>query len=98
MDTRDGEHPGAARLELLDGVALLHPEDAVLDAMLAGWEKQQRGGRRLLQSTIDARRNRVRQLVELTNEYPWRWTAAHMDEWMAHLIGEIGRASCRERV
>ncbi len=88
MDGRDGEPPGSARLELLDGVALLHAEDAVLEAMLAGWAKQQRGGRRLLQSTIDARMNRVRRLAEFTNEYPWQWTASHMDEWMAHLVGE----------
>jgi site-specific recombinase XerD len=83
---------GSARLELVAGISLLHPEDAVLEAMLDGWEKQQRGGRRLQQSTIDDRRQGVRQFVRFTNEYPWRWTAAHMDEWTTHLISELGRA------
>ena len=39
--------PGAASLELVNGVTLLHPEDAVLAAMLEGWARQQVGGRRL---------------------------------------------------
>ena len=39
--------PGAASLELVNGVTLLHPEDAVLAAMLEGWARQQIGGRRL---------------------------------------------------
>ena len=83
---------GRARLVLADGVALLHPEDAVLDAMFAGWARQQRGGRRLLSRTIRKREGIVRQFGKYTNEYPWRWTASHVDEWMTHLIGELGRA------
>ncbi|WP_435813502.1 hypothetical protein [Streptomyces zhihengii] len=47
--------PGSARLLLVDGVSLLHPEDAVFDAMLEGWARQQRGGRRLEPDTIDDR-------------------------------------------
>jgi hypothetical protein len=39
--------PGAASLELVNGVTLLHPEDAVLAAMLECWARQQIGGRRL---------------------------------------------------
>lgn len=38
---------GSARLVLLNGMTLLHPEDAVFEAMLDGWTRQQRGGRRL---------------------------------------------------
>lgn len=34
------ELPGSARLELVEGISLLHPEDAVLRAMLRGWEQQ----------------------------------------------------------
>jgi hypothetical protein len=34
---------GSARLELVSGVALLREEDAVLEAMLAGWARQQLG-------------------------------------------------------
>jgi len=32
---------GSARLELVEGVHLLHPEDAVFEAMLQGWGRQQ---------------------------------------------------------
>lgn len=88
VGARGEEPPGSARLELPGGVRLLRPEDAVLDAMLAGWEKQQRGGRRLLQDTVSSRRGIVRRFCEFTNEYPWRWSAADMDEWMAQLVIE----------
>jgi integrase/recombinase XerC len=37
---RVDEPMGSARLELVAGISLLHPEDAVLEAMLDGWEKQ----------------------------------------------------------
>ncbi|WP_371572741.1 hypothetical protein [Streptomyces sp. NBC_01314] len=80
MVRRDQESPGSARLELVDGVFLLHPEDAVLDGMLDGWEKQQRG-RRLDPETIDDRRRLIRRFVDFSGEYPWNWTTAHMDEW-----------------
>ncbi|MFF7415412.1 tyrosine-type recombinase/integrase [Streptomyces lydicus] len=85
--------PGSARLLLVDGVSLLHPEDAVFDAMLEGWARQQRGGRRLEPDTIDDRARVVRRFTEFAGEYPWRWTASHMDEWSTHLIAELGRAS-----
>ncbi|GAA2046675.1 hypothetical protein GCM10009839_59070 [Catenulispora yoronensis] len=88
MGVREDLPPGSARLELREGVLLLRPEDAVLDAMVAGWEKQQRGGRRLQQETVDNRKNVVRRFVEFTNEYPWRWSAAHMDEWTAQMVME----------
>jgi integrase/recombinase XerC len=38
------EPAGSARLELVGGVRLLHPEDAVFEGMLSGWAKQQGGG------------------------------------------------------
>jgi integrase/recombinase XerC len=88
---------GSARAVLVDGVALLHPEDAVFGAMLAGWARQQRGGRRLRPKTISDRRTVVRRTVvrrfmEVTNEYPWNWTAVHLDEWMTSLLSTGGRA------
>lgn len=86
MGAWDDEPLGSARLELREGVLLLRPEDAVFDAMLAGWEKQQRGGRRLDQSTVDARKAVVRRLMGFTNDYPWRWSASDLDDWMADLV------------
>ncbi|WP_231648621.1 hypothetical protein [Saccharothrix sp. NRRL B-16348] len=86
MDRGRGELPGSARLELVDGVALLHPEDAVLEAMLSGWDKQLRGGRRLNGGTVGSYRRAVTAFLEFSGEYPWCWTAAHMDEWMGELV------------
>ena len=44
-----GQLAGSARLVLVQGPALLHPERTVFDAMLAGWQAQQRS--RLLADT-----------------------------------------------
>lgn len=81
------ELPGSARLELVEGVSLLHPEDAVLGAMLRGWEQQLLGGRRMAQRTVRAYLGTVNRFLAFTDEYPWLWTAAHFDEWMAELVG-----------
>ncbi len=91
MGQRVSESPGLARFELVDGVALLHPEEAVFKAMLDGWGKQQRG-RRLEKSTIDDRRSIVQRFFYFADEYPWNWTAAHVDEWSASLIEDLVRA------
>nr|WP_306660241.1 hypothetical protein [Streptomyces polyasparticus] len=88
---------GSARLLLVEGIALLHPEDAVLEAMLEGWARQQRGGRRLQPKTIRDRQSVVRRLVEYTNEYPWAWSAGHLDEWMTSLIARGDRAEATIR-
>lgn len=42
---------GAARLVLVDGVALLHPEPQVFEAMVTGWRNQMLA-RNLTASTI----------------------------------------------
>jgi integrase/recombinase XerC len=78
---------GAAHLELVSGVAQLRPEDSMVEAMLRGWRAQQ-ASRGLREDTIIARERLVRSFVEFTNEYPWRWTPAHVDEWSLSLIGE----------
>jgi len=84
---RYGPSPGSARLQLAEGVSLLHPEDAVLEAMFRGWAQQMSGGRRMAHRTIRARLGVVRRFSAFTGEYPWQWSAAHMDEWMAELVG-----------
>jgi integrase/recombinase XerC len=78
---------GAAHLELVSGVIRLHPEDAMGEAMLRGWRAQQTA-RGLREETIAERERLVRQFMEFTNEYPWRWTPAHVDEWSLSLTGE----------
>ncbi|MDX2977405.1 tyrosine-type recombinase/integrase [Streptomyces microflavus] len=82
----------SARLVLLSGVSLLHPEEAVFEAMLEGWERQQRGGRQLQPDTVRGRLNLIRRFGKFTNRYPWQWAAADVDEWMTHLTSELHRA------
>jgi site-specific recombinase XerD len=84
-------------LELVSGVRLLHEEDMVLEAMLGGWSKQQLGGRSLAARTVQRRVGVVRRFIEFTNEYPWRWTAAHLDEWSSDLVGVLGLAKSTVR-
>jgi integrase len=84
-------------LELVSGVSLLREEDAVVEAMLEGWAKQQLGGRGLGVKTVKRRQAVVRQFLRFTNEYPWCWTAAHLDEWSADLIGVRRRAKSTMR-
>lgn len=81
------EVPGSASVVLADGVSFLHPEDAVLDAMLEGWAAQQHS-RLLAASTVENRGFTVRRFVVFTNEYPWRWGPADVEEWTSSLVGE----------
>lgn len=83
--------PGSARLQLVNGVTLLHEEDAVVEAMLEGWGRQQRG-RGLSPKTVRRRQAVIRRFLKFTNEYPWHWSAAQLDEWSVDLISGQGRA------
>jgi integrase/recombinase XerC len=78
---------GAAHLELVSGVIRLRPQDAMGEAMLRGWRAQQTA-RGLREETIAERERLVRQFMAFTNEYPWRWTPAHVDEWSMSLTSE----------
>ena len=61
------EIPGAAHLVLTDGVVHLEPEQAVFEAMLAGWERQQRTRFLSDEGTIAPRLSLVRRMAEFTN-------------------------------
>jgi hypothetical protein len=78
---------GAAHLAMVAGVVQLRPEDAMVEAMLRGWQAQQTA-RGLRDATITAREQLVRRFLNFTNEYPWRWTAAHVDEWSLWMTSE----------
>ena len=75
---------GRRILELVSGVVQLRPRDAMVEAMLRGWRAQQ-AARGLREDTIAPRERLVRRFLEFTNEYPWRWTPAHVDEWSLSL-------------
>lgn len=75
---------GAARLVLVDGAVLLHPEPAVFEAILAGWRMQQES-RLLAFPTIDSRDKILRRFQEFTGDYPWRWAPGDIEEWSVSL-------------
>lgn len=62
---------------------------ATFEAMLDGWRAQQLS-RNLAFATIDAGARVVRRFQEHTGGYPWGWTSAEFDAWMAELRG-VGR-------
>ncbi len=82
-----GDLAGAAHLELVSGVVQLHPEDAMVEAMLRGWRAQQ-AARGLQQATIEPRERLVRRFLAFAGEYPWQWGPAHVDEWSLSLMAE----------
>jgi len=83
----DRQLTGCAQLELVSGVAHLRPEDATFEAMLHGFRAQQ-ASRGLRPETIEGRERLVRRFAETTNEYPWRWGPAHVEEWTLSLVTE----------
>ncbi len=78
---------GAASAEFVDGVVQLRPEDAMVEAMLRGWRAQQ-AARGLRADTAGYRERLVRRFQAFTNEFPWQWRPAHVDEWTLTLTAE----------
>ena len=78
---------GAASAELVGGVVQLRPEDAMVEAMLRGWRAQQ-AARGLRADTAGYRERLVRRFQAFTNEFPWQWRPAHVDEWTLMLTAE----------
>ena len=60
----------------------------MVEAMLRGWRAQQAARGLSGGCTAGPRELVVRRFLEFTNEYPWAWTAAHLDEWSVHLTAE----------
>jgi site-specific recombinase XerD len=76
--------PGSAGLVLAANVVHLDPAPAVFEAMLRGWDTQQRA-RYLTESTVRPRLRLMRRLVEFSNLYPWQWTPAEFEAFIVHL-------------
>jgi len=76
--------PGSAHLVLADNVVHLDPAPAVFGAMKEGWARQQ-SARFLKASTIDPRLRLIERLEEFTGQYPWQWTPADGEAFIAHL-------------
>jgi site-specific recombinase XerD len=83
--------PGAAHLELVDGVVHLDPKPAMLEAMLAGWVRQQQTRFLNETGTVKPRVALVQRFVEFTNAYPWEWRPADAEAFIARLRSSNGR-------
>ncbi len=81
---------GAAHLVVV-GAPLLRPDVQMFDAMLAGWTSQ-RLARRLATGTIGPSTVLVRRFQSHAGVFPWAWTPAHLDEWIADLRSVRGLA------
>ena len=86
--TRVVDLDGAAHLVLTDTVVPLHPHEAVFDAMLVGWHRQQRS-RLLTPGTVENRVAIVRRFQAFTNSWPWQWTPSDVEDWTSHLLSGI---------
>ncbi len=83
--------PGAAHLELVDGVIHLDPKPALLDAMLVGWARQQQTRFLNEAGTVRPRIALVRRFAEFTNSYPWEWQPADAEAFISQLRSSNGR-------
>ena len=81
---RRSDVAGAARLVLVDGATLLHPEPAMFEAMLTGWRTQQES-RLLAEPTIEMRDKTIRRFQSFAGEYPWRWRPDDVEGWTVSL-------------
>jgi len=59
----------------------------MVEAMLRGWRAQQ-AARGLRAGTAGYRERLVRRFQAFTNEFPWQWRPAHVDEWSLTLTAE----------
>jgi len=73
---------GALALVSADGAAPSSEKPELLEEMLAGWRRQQQA-RRLSERLIGERERLVRRFTAATGCWPWQWTAARAEEWIA---------------
>lgn len=82
---RQVELDGAAHLMLPAGVRHLDETTAVFEAMLHGWECQQRS-RFLRAETIAPRVRLIRRFAEFTGQYPWQWGPGEIEAFTGELV------------
>lgn len=70
--------------------------ERTLEEMLAGWRNQQLA-RNLAFSTVNVREAEIRRFVADVGEYPWRWSAQLVDEWLGdkRSIGHLRQSTIR---
>lgn len=81
-----GDDVDLALHALFGGVRPLRMEEAVFEAVLVGWQRQQ-SARHLAESTKRNRADLVRRFRAESGMWPWEWQAIHVDEWLEDLGG-----------
>jgi len=77
-----GGRRGPLALVVAEETAPVSPEPALFEEILAGWRRQQRA-RRLSGPLIGGRERVVRRFAAFTGCWPWQWTAAQAESWLA---------------
>ena len=80
----------SGRVYVVGSVPLLHAEAQTVQEMLEGWRNQQLC-RNLDHETIAGRIRIVERFLEVTNEFPWTWTAVMAEEFFSDLRSVRGR-------
>lgn len=81
---REERARAALALVFGDGVRPLRMAEAVFEASLSGWGRQQ-AARHLAESTKRKGAAMVRRFRVETGLWPWEWGAIHVDEWLEDL-------------
>jgi integrase len=68
------------------GTAELSEADAVFEAMLQRWSRQQGDTGRLQSSTLIFRDRAVRRFAAFAAAYPWQWSPEHAARWITDLM------------
>lgn len=84
------EVPGAVPLSLAAGVVHLDEPAAVFEAMVSGWERQQKS-RLLGDGTVAARLTLIRRFTTFVSSYPWQWNAGDVEDFTMSLMSGDGR-------
>ena len=84
------EVPGAVPLSLAAGVVHLDEPTAVFEAMVSGWERQQKS-RLLGDATVAARLALIHRFAAFVGTHPWQWTAGDVEEFTMSLMSGAGR-------
>jgi integrase len=85
LETAQDERARAALAFVFgEGVRPLRMPDAVFDAVLEGWARQQ-SARHLSETTKRQGAAVVRRFQAETGLWPWEWRSLHVDEWLEDL-------------
>jgi len=88
----EGRAEAALALVFGEGVRPLRMGEAVFEAVVAGWERQQ-SARHLAEATKCKSTAMVRRFRAEVGLLPWEWQAVHVDEWLEDLASPPKRRS-----